>query len=167
MTAEQATNNTWLCNELSGNMAYTTQACEGIGLIESSGSTTEFEKRTIATDGLDRKRNAKGRWSWVLSGAHLASQTAMEILQRSLQNDLYESFNKSPRSWCNAYNGVTACISWSAVEDWNHYYAQEMVGDALSVVDFNKKSAQANGVLSSRKRSTADVCLSNRAKGCT
>lgn len=59
------------------------------------------------------------------------------------------------------------CISWSKVESFNHYYAQQMVSDALSAVDFNKNSAQANGILGSRKRSGANVCLSNRADGCT
>jgi hypothetical protein len=42
-----------------------------------------------------------------------------------------------------------------------------MVEDALSAQDLNVFSVQADGVWGARKRSGADVCLSNRDNGCT
>ena len=58
------------------------------------------------------------------------------------------------------------------METFQHYYAQSFVADALTAVDFNSNSAQSDGVLVSKKReikkrSAADVCISNRADGCT
>ncbi|KAG9557282.1 hypothetical protein KCU71_g6726, partial [Aureobasidium melanogenum] len=151
MTAEQAANRTWLCQELSGDMASTTQSCDGVDLTEP----TALEKR------------GRGRFGWIASGAHISSKFAMEILQRSLESRIYDSFSHSPRSWCNAVNGVTACLSWSAVENWQHNYAVTLMSDALSYVDFDRFSAQANRAINGRKRGAADVCLSNRADGCT
>ena len=80
-----------------------------------------------------------------------------------LGNAAYASLSSSPRSICDQ----GACFSWSKVEAFNGYLAQQMVQDAISAVDMNSNSAQGDGILGSRKRSGADVCLSNRADGCT
>jgi hypothetical protein len=157
----QANNLTYLCNELSGSMASHVSLCASIviarDVIDRDSSDSELEKRS--------------RWNWIKSGGHVASNAAVNILYGALGNALYDYFPKSPRSWCNTANGATACFSWSTVESFQHYYAQQFVSDALGAVDFNSNSAQANKVLGSKrsveKRSAADVCISNRADGCT
>jgi hypothetical protein len=155
MTAAQAADDTWKCQELSDNMAYTVSICPNPTSEESAGEdpASLIEKR--------------GRWSWIRSAKHVASNAAVQILYGALGNAAYANFPSSPRSWCNSANGGNACISWSNVENFQHYFAQSMVSDALSQVDFNRNSAQANGILGSRKRHAADVCISNRADGCT
>ena len=154
MTDAQAADDAWKCQELNDNMAYTVSLCPD--------STTEAVSDDSAL--LIEKR---GRWSWIKSARHVASNAAVQILYGALGNAAYANFPSSPRSWCNAANGGNACISWSNVENFQHYYAQSMVSDALNQVDFNRNSAQANGILGSRKRHAADVCISNRADGCT
>ncbi|KAH0284145.1 hypothetical protein M436DRAFT_40084 [Aureobasidium namibiae CBS 147.97] len=151
MTADQAADLHWKCNELSGTMATSVDACAAFSTIGERSA--DLEKRS--------------RWSWVRSAAHVANRGAVQILYGALGNAAYANFPSSPRSWCNNADGSNACISWSTVESWNHNYAQQMVSDAMSVVDFNQWSAQANRILGSRKRSAADVCISNRADGCT
>lgn len=155
MTTAQAADETWKCQELNDNMAYTVSICPNPTSEASTGEdpTSMIEKR--------------GRWSWIRSAKHVASNAAVQILYGALGNAAYANFPSSPRSWCNAANGGNACISWSNVENFQHYFAQSMVSDALSQVDFNSNSAQANGILGSRKRHAADVCISNRADGCT
>jgi len=175
VTPEQGSNKTWLCNDLGVSMASQAEACQGIivtepirypvngdaGVDEAEGN---LEKNDI------QERQPRSRWHWIVSGAHIAGEAAMEVVQRTLQADLYADFNKSPRSYCEVLNNVKACLSWSRVAPgFSHYYAQEMVTDALNVVDFNHKSAEAYNILNtgSRKRALADVCLSNRPKNCT
>ena len=155
MTAAQAADDTWKCQELSDNMAYTVSVCPN---PTSEGPTGEDPTSVI---------EKRGRWSWIRSAKHVASNAAVQILYGALGNAAYANFPSSPRSWCNSANGGNACISWSNVESFQHYFAQSMVSDALSQVDFNHNSAQANGILGSRKRHAADVCISNRADGCT
>ena len=156
MTDAQAADETWKCQELSDNMAYTVSICPD--------PTSEADAAAEDSTALIEKR---GRWSWIRSAKHVASNAAVQILYGALGNAAYANFPSSPRSWCNAANGGNACISWSNVESFQHYFAQSMVSDALSQVDFNHNSAQANGILGSRKRHAADVCISNRADGCT
>lgn len=149
ITADQAGNVTWLCNELSRGQASTLTTCDG-------------QVKTEPTNQLSKR----GRWSWIRSAGHIASTASVNILYNALGNAAYANFPYSPRAWCNNANGANACISWSAVESFNHAYARTMVSDALSAVDFDHYSAQANKILS-RKRGAADVCISNRASGCT
>lgn len=151
MTAEQAADLHWKCNELSGDMAASVDTCATFNAVD---------KRSVDV-------SKRSRWGWVRSAAHVANNGAVQILYGALGNAAYANFPSSPRSWCNNADGSNACISWSAVESWNHNYAQQMVSDALSVIDFNSWSAQANRILGSKKRGTADVCISNRADGCT
>lgn len=156
MTTAQAADGAWVCHELSNDMVYTVSFCpnpEPDDTTDDSTPLNEIEKRS--------------RWRWLKSGRHVASNAAVQILYGALGNAVYANFPSSPRSWCNSANGGNACISWSNVEKWQHYYAQSMVSDALSAVDFDHSSAQANGILGSRKRHAADVCISNRADGCT
>ena len=169
MMADQATDMSWLCGELSGDMASMSPACEGVVLAGSTlQPSASVDKHTAKTDqSLYTKRSGRGRFGWIATAAHVSSKFAMEVLQRSLESKVYQSFDTNPRSWCTAVNGVTACISWSKAEVWNHNYAIQMMNDALTSVDFDHYSAQANGVLGTKKRSGADVCLSNRADGCT
>ena len=148
MTSEQAADQEWLCDELYDLMRSRVDECKGI------------EKRdTTWTADIE----ARSRWSWIRSGRHVASQFGFNVLAGVLGNAAYANLPTSPRSICD--HG--ACISWSKIETFNGYFAQAMVDDAISAVDLNQYSAQANGILGSRKRSGADVCLSNRADGCT
>ncbi|KAI5210960.1 hypothetical protein E4T42_03923 [Aureobasidium subglaciale] len=151
MTADQAADLNWKCNELSGDMAASVDACAQYSTVQER--SVDIEKRS--------------RWSWVRSAAHVANRGAVQILYGALGNAAYANFPSSPRSWCNNADGSNACISWSRVESWNHNYAQQMVSDALGAVDFDNWSAQANRILGSKKRAAADVCISNRADGCT
>lgn len=151
MTTDQAADLHWKCNELSGSMAASVDACAAFSAVDEH--SVDVQKRS--------------RWSWVRSAAHVANRGAVQILYGALGNAAYANFPSSPRSWCNNADGSNACISWSAVESWNHNYAQQMVSDALSAVDFNQWSAQAYRILGGRKRGAADVCISNRADGCT
>lgn len=154
MTAEQAGDDAWKCQELTQSMLYEISFC---------ANPTDAEVQGTSSTGIEKR----SRWRWLRSARHVASNAAVQILYGALGNAAYANFPSSPRSWCNSANGGNACISWSNVESWNHYYAQTMVSDALSAVDFNHNSAQANGILGSRKRHAADVCISNRADGCT
>ena len=148
MTSEQAADQEWLCDELYDLMRSRVDECKGI------------EKRdTTWTADIE----ARSRWSWIRSGRHVASQFGFNVLAGVLGNAAYANLPTSPRSICD--HG--ACISWSKIETFNGYFAQAMVDDAISAVDLNHYSAQANGILGSRKRSGADVCMSNRADGCT
>jgi hypothetical protein len=148
MTAEQATDKEWLCNELYSSMRSHVEECNGIEKRDTTG-TIDIE--------------ARSRWNWIRSGSHVATQFGFNVLAGVLGNAAYANLPTSPRSICDQ----GACISWSKVETFNGYFAQSMVQDAISAVDLNHYSAQANGILGSRKRSAADVCLSNRADGCT
>jgi hypothetical protein len=62
--------------------------------------------------------------------------------------------------------GVRGCISWLTVETFQHSYAAQMVSDALSDTDLSQYSVRAQGILGSRKRAAATVCISDRPKGC-
>ena len=148
MTSEQAADQEWLCNELYSSMRSHVEECNGIEKRDTTG-TIDIE--------------ARSRWSWIRSGRHVATQFGFNVLAGVLGNAAYANLPASPRSICDQ----GACISWSKVETFNGYFAQSMVQDAISAVDLNQYSAQANGILGSRKRSGADVCLSNRADGCT
>ena len=148
MTSEQASDKEWLCNELYSSMRSHVEECNGI------------EKRdTIWTADIE----ARSRWSWIKSGRHVATQFGFNVLAGVLGNAASANLPSSPRSICDQ----GACFSWSKVEAFNGYLAQQMVQDAISAVDMNSNSAQGDGILGSRKRSGADVCLSNRADGCT
>ncbi|KAK6008306.1 hypothetical protein QM012_000209 [Aureobasidium pullulans] len=151
MTAEQAVDLHWKCNELSGDMAASVDSCASFNTVDKRA--VDIEERS--------------RWNWMRSASHVANQGAVQILYGALGNAAYANFPSSPRSWCNNADGSNACISWSAVETFTHYFAQQMVSDALSVTDFNRWSVQAQRILGSRKRAAADVCISNRADGCT
>lgn len=172
VTPEQGSNRTWLCNDLGSRMARQAQVCQGVIVMDPIRHPADTETE-VDDDNVDleiEKRRPQSRWHWVLSGAHLASKAAMEVVQRTLQADLYADFNKSPRSYYEVLDNVKACLSWSRVAPgFSHYYAQQLVTDALNVVDFNHKSAEAYNILNtgSRKRALADVCLSNRPKHCT
>ena len=148
MTSEQASDKEWLCNELYSSMRSHVEECNGIEKRDTTG-TIDIE--------------ARSRWNWIRSGAHVASQFGFNVLAGVLGNAAYANLPTSPRSICDQ----GACISWSKVETFNGYFAQSMVQDAISAVDLNRYSAQANRILGSRKRSGADVCMSNRADGCT
>lgn len=154
MTNDQASDDVWKCQELSDHMVYEVSLCPN--------PTTDQVPRDDSS--LVEKRS---RFAWVKSAKHVASNAAVNILYGALGNALYANFPSSPRSWCNSANGQNACISWSNVEKFNHDYARSLVSDALSSIDFNRYSAQANDILGSRKRHAADVCISNRADGCT
>ena len=148
MTSEQAADQEWLCGELYGLMRSQIDECK------------EIEKRDT-TEVVDIE--ARSRWRWIRSARHVASQFGFNVLAGVLGNAAYANLPTSPRSICDQ----GACISWSKVETFNGYFAQSMVDDAISAVDLNHYSAQANGILGSRKRSGADVCMSNRPDGCT
>jgi hypothetical protein len=148
LTSEQASDKEWLCNELYSSMRSHVEECSGIEKRDTTG-TIDIE--------------ARSRWNWIRSGSHVATQFGFNVLAGVLGNAAYANLPTSPRSICDQ----GACISWSKIETFNGYFAQAMVDDGLSAVDLNRYSAQANGILGSRKRSGADVCLSNRPKGCT
>lgn len=145
MTPEQAADNQWLCKELYASMQSQVEECK------------EIQKRdTVIIE-------ARSRWPWSPSTAHHASKFAFNVLAGVLGNAIYANIPTSPRSVC-AQGG---CISWSKVETFSGNLAQQMVQDALGAQDLDRFSVEARGVLGSRKRSGADVCLSNRPNGCT
>ena len=155
MTPAQAADTTWLCGELDDTMKPNVNECAGVQKRDTIEASV-IEKRSI--------------WNWVRSTRHVSSQFAMNVLAGVLGNAIYSNLPTSPRNWCTSGGGpgaVIACISWSAVEAFPGYLAQEMVQDAISSQDLNTYSVQANKVLGSKKRSAADVCLSNRPTGCT
>jgi hypothetical protein len=159
VTAEQGANNTWLCNELGADMARHSVACDDINIMP----TVWFEDEDAESDALVKR----GRWTWIKHTAHYSSTVAMELLHRSLGNEVNSYFANSPRDFCEKLDGVRACLSWSQVERFDHYYARVMLEDALSVTDFNRYSVIAKNILGNQKRSLADVCFSDRPKGCT
>ena len=145
MTPEQAADNEWLCRELYTSMQSQVEECKG------------FQKRdTVVIE-------ARSRWPWSPSTAHHASKFAFNVLAGVLGNAIYANLPTSPRSVCS--NG--GCLSWSKVETFPGNLAMQMVQDALSAQDLDVFSVEAAGILGSRKRSGADVCLSNRPDGCT
>ena len=148
MTPEQAADNQWLCQELYASMHSHVTECKGI------------QKRDTP-EGVVLE--ARSRWPWSPSTAHHASKFAFNVLAGVLGNAIYANLPTSPRSVC-AQGG---CISWSKVETFSGNLAQQMVQDALGAQDLDRFSVEARGILGSRKRSGADVCLSNRPNGCT
>ena len=148
MTPGQAADREWLCNELYTPMQPHVEECKGI----EKRDTTE----AVVIE-------ARSRWPWSPSTKHVASTFAFNILSNLLSSAIYANLPTSPRSVCD--HG--ACISWSKVETFQGYLAQQMVEDALSAQDLNTFSVQADGILGARKRSGADVCMSNRPNGCT
>jgi hypothetical protein len=148
MTAEQASNKEWLCNELYSSMHSHVEECNGIEKQDTTW-TTDIE--------------AHSRWNWIKSSGNVATTFGFNVLAGVLGNAASTNLPSSPRSICDQ----GACISWSGVETFNGYLAQQMVQDGINAVDLSDYSMQANGILGSRKRSAADVCLSNCTKGCT
>jgi hypothetical protein len=148
MTPGQAADNQWLCTELYTSMQSQVEECKGI------------QKRDTPESVIIE---ARSRWPWSPSTSHVASQFAFNVLSSVLGSAIYANLPTSPRSVCDQ----GGCISWSKVETFSGNLAQQMVQDALSAQDLNRFSVEARGILGSRKRSGADVCLSNRPKGCT
>jgi hypothetical protein len=155
LSHEQASNTTWKCLELGESMAAHVDDCKSV----------HHPGNEIVDDHADVEK--RSFWRWFQSANHVASRNAMTVLLSVLGSRIDRSLPDSPRSVCEALNGIQACISWSAVESFSTDYAANFVQDALDTVDFNQYSAQANGVLGSKKRNAADVCLSNRPNGCT
>ncbi|KAI5270993.1 hypothetical protein E4T47_05706 [Aureobasidium subglaciale] len=154
LTYEQATNMEWKCNEISTLVANDIDICSSINISKrSSNDESDLSKRQL--------------FNWLRSAKHVAWRASVQVLYGALGNALCDNFPYSPHFWCNNANGHNACVSWSNVENWSHDYAREMVADALIYVNFDRFSAQANRVLGSKNRHAADVCISNRAKGCT
>jgi len=153
MSAEQAADDAWKCLELPNSISSAVLTCEGVAAEEVK------EESSIGRRSLYR---------WALSSAHKSSKFAMNTLSGVLGSAIYNNLPESPRSFCNtASDGTNACFSWSRVEQsFNEGYAKGFVDDALSTVDFNSFSAQANGVVKKRQ-AAADACLSNRPSGCT
>jgi len=153
MSAEQEADNAWKCLELPSSIRSTVATCEGVE-AEEVQEASSIERRSM--------------FRWALSTAHKSSKFAMNTLSGVLGSAIYNNLPESPRSFCNtASDGTNACFSWSRVEQsFNEGYAKSFVDDALTTVDFNSFSAQANGVVRKRQ-AAADACLSNRPSGCT
>lgn len=158
LTSQKAADLDWKCSELGGAMA------DNIAICSFESSVAKRSDDVVERSAALEKRRI---WGWIRGNAHVPGHAAVQILYGAFGNVLYANFPGSPRSWCNNADGHNACVSWSNVESWTHSYAREMVADALNSVDFDHNSAQANRVLGSKKRHAADVCISNRAKGCT
>jgi hypothetical protein len=144
LSSAQASDLTWMCQELGPALAGATSSCPAVA------EASRVQKRS--------------RYYWVQSGNHVPSNAAVQALHDVLNLTPMTEFPESPRSFCNdVSNGGVACISWSAVEQFSYGSARDFISDAQSVVNFDRSSAQANGVLGSG----ADVCISDRARGCT
>ncbi|KAL6411884.1 hypothetical protein AUP68_04263 [Ilyonectria robusta] len=142
MKEEQASDNNWLCGELDSVMLPHVSKCAGV------------EKRDIAV-----AIEARSKWSWTRSKAHVANNFGVQVLAGYLGNFAWNTFPASPRSVCTS----GACLSWAKpLNAFSGYFAQQLVQDALSAVDFNQFSAETYGGVSG-----VDVCISNRASGCT
>ena len=73
LTSTQASNPNFLCNELSGDVASYVSLCSSHIVVRDTLVPT-LEKRS--------------RWNWIKSGAHVASNTAVNILYGALENSL-------------------------------------------------------------------------------
>ncbi|KAF7554784.1 hypothetical protein G7Z17_g2667 [Cylindrodendrum hubeiense] len=141
MEEDQASDISWLCGELDNAMLPHVSKCANV------------KKRDMAV-----ALEARSRWSWSTSKSHVATDIAVRGLGSFLSHMAWHTFPLEPRSVCT--NG--ACLSWSKpLTAFTNNFAQLLVDDALTAVDFNNFSAEAyrgiNGV---------DICISNRASGC-
>jgi len=141
---DQAQNTEWKCSELSSTMRAAVSSCQA-----STADEQLLEKRA--------------RYDWRKSTSHVSSGSAVDALAGALGRNPNYGFPTSPRSYCIYSANVQACISWSSPQNgFTEGTAEGYISDAQSVVGFNTYSAQANGILNG-----ADVCISNRASGCT
>jgi hypothetical protein len=151
MPTEHASDLDWICQTLGREAASQANVC-----------------RNTAPSAVQTKEGPKKRstWNWVQSTNHVSSADAVTALYTILGTDSQQIFPDSPRSFCNTREGKTACISWSSPQYFAHEDGQTFIADAQSVVDFNRFSAQANGVLG-QQPPLADICISDRPNGCT
>ncbi|KAL2679208.1 hypothetical protein Neosp_009973 [[Neocosmospora] mangrovei] len=135
----QAEDTAWLCGELDEVMLPHVSQCAHI------------EKRDIL--------EARSRWNWTKSTSHVASTFGAQVLAGYLGNLAWSVFPVSPRSVCSS----GACLSWAQpLAGFTGYFAQQLVQDALSAADLNHYSVEAY-----RGVNNIDICISNRASGCT
>ncbi|KAF2152350.1 hypothetical protein K461DRAFT_313074 [Myriangium duriaei CBS 260.36] len=155
MTSDEAGDMAWKCNSLSHDMAATLEACNGLTNPAPVG------------DGLVKR----SRWRWITSADNVIRNGAYTILFNELGQGLFTVFPNAPRSVCAAANRALGCLSWSEVERFNHYYARQLLDDAIHAADLNKFSVKATGILTNQnvkaKRGAANVCVSNRPDHCS
>ncbi|KAM0420471.1 hypothetical protein ACHAPT_011764 [Fusarium lateritium] len=139
MKYEQADDAAWLCGELDEVMLPHVSQC------------VHVEKRDIL--------EARSRWNWSTSRSHVASSFGAQVLAGYLGNLAWTIFPINPRSVCSS----GACLSWAKpIAGFTGYFAQQLVQDALSAADLNQFSVEAYGGVNG-----IDICISNRATGCT
>ncbi|KAJ4328731.1 hypothetical protein N0V84_000732 [Fusarium piperis] len=139
LKVEQAEDTAWLCGELDEAMLPHVSQCVGI------------DKRDIL--------EARSRWNWTKSTSHVASSFGAQVLAGYLGNLAWTVFPVNPRSVCSS----GACLSWAKpLAGFTGYFAQQLVQDALSAADLNHYSVEAYGGVNN-----IDICISNRATGCT
>jgi len=145
LDGDKAQNTEWKCSELSSTMQAAVSSCQDLPTTDEQ----LLEKRA--------------RYDWKKSTSHVSSGSAVDALAGALGRNPGYAFPQSPRSYCIYAANVQACISWSSPQNgFTEGTAEGYISDAQSVVGFNTFSAQANGILNG-----ADVCISNRASGCT
>ena len=71
---------------------------------------------------------------------------------------------KAPRSQCQSQGGQNCCISWSTYNVQAGFFTRTWTNCNQDVSDDNKSSASCEG---KGDNTGGDVCLSNRATGCT
>ena len=71
---------------------------------------------------------------------------------------------KAPRSQCQSQGGQNCCISWSTYNVQAGFFSRTWTNCNTDVVDSGKSSASCEG---KGDNTGGDVCLSNRATGCT
>jgi hypothetical protein len=153
LSNEQAADAAWKCLELGELMASKVASCQ------AHGHHTVERRADVAEPDLSKR----SRFNWEQSSSHVPSNNAVQALHTTLGINPSYQFPSSPRSFCNTFNdGTNACLSWSSVQTFDHDDGQYYIEDAASVVNFDRTSAEARGILNG-----ADVCISNRANGCT
>lgn len=168
ITGHDSDNLATACGQVSDLLL--TEVKEAVCGQEQTESTLTGEE--VSTDSTVASVERRSRWRWLKSAKHTTSTIALNLLSNYLY-DNYRNLPSSPRSVCVNADGTNACISWSKAESFNSYYAHQFVDDGTSFArdsGLSWYSLQTNGALGSRsfaRRSGADVCLSNRADGCT
>jgi hypothetical protein len=132
-------------------------------LAHISGNTTAINTASSGTSGKLAKRS-----SFATSAAHAVVWEACKGFFACISGETC-SFNqdigKAPRSHCESHGGSNCCISWSNYNVRAGFFATTWTTCNEEVKAEGKTSASCEGYGSSDQG--GDVCLSNRASGCT
>ncbi|KAJ5604184.1 hypothetical protein N7537_007140 [Penicillium hordei] len=123
-------------------------------LVALGGNSTAIEKRNGSRFTLSGRHSIN--WSACAGLLSCASGTTCRFKL---------DVGKAPRSHCESHGGSNCCISWSTYHVRAFFFSTTWTSCNSEVVAEDKSSASCQGHGSSAQG--GDVCLSNRANGCT